>query len=109
MKSKSHFPLEDFSSPVRGAILDAFEGRCPTVQDVARIPDVCWLATPSIGPKTLEKIHRLTEDQPDFPSSPRITDAELLARLDLILSELRCVRDALKAKIVQAPKGRDHA
>jgi hypothetical protein len=95
MQLNDPFPLNSFPSQVKNAILDEFKGRCPTIIEVAHIPDAYWLATPAIGPAILERIR-------SFTHVGRLTDAELLDRLDFVRDELRCIEDALKAKVARA-------
>ena len=102
MQLNDPFPLNSFPSQVKNAILDEFKGRCPTILEVAHIPDAYWLATPAIGPAILERIR-------SFTHVGRLTDAELLDRLDFLLDELRCIDDALKARIAGASRSPPHA
>ena len=107
MLSDAPFPLEQFSAIVRTAILNEFGGRCPTIREVARIPDTYWLSTPGIGSGTLEKIHSLTKGSPGRTRTPSpaelsyaaLTDAELLDHLDALRGELDHIRDALKIRM----------
>jgi hypothetical protein len=101
------FPLQAVPSRVRDAILQEFKGRCPNLREVAEIPDSYWLATPSIGPAFLEKIRSLTDEQPlqtARPSFARLSDAELLDRLEWLQEELRWLHDQLKARLSKAPR-----
>ena len=84
MQQDEFFPLDAIPPRVRRAILHEFQGRRPTVQEVAQISDRHWLATPEIGPSTLEKIHEALQPQPHQGdgASPKMTDAELLDRLE---------------------------
>lgn len=56
------FPLNLFPAQVRTAILNEFDGRCPSLQEVAEISDARWLSTPAIGPVVLKKIRGLGLD-----------------------------------------------
>ena len=47
------FPLNAVPPRVRKTILNEFNGRCPSMREVAEIPDSHWLATPNIGPTVL--------------------------------------------------------
>jgi hypothetical protein len=77
--------------------LREFQGRCPTIQEVSEISDRHWLATPDIGPSTLEKIHDILRPQTyqRDSTSPQMTDDELLARLEFIQEELRRIQHVL--------------
>ena len=101
MQQDEIFPLDAIPPRVRRAILHEFQGRLPTVQEVAQISDRHWLATPDIGPSTLEKIHEVLQPQPyqGDGALPKMTDAELLARLESLQEELRRIRRILEARI----------
>ena len=100
MQQNESFPLDAVPPRVRRALLREFEGRWPTVQEVAQISDRHWLATPDIGPSTLEKIHGVLNRQPSQrDSSPEMTEAELLERLEFIQQELRRIQRTLEAQI----------
>jgi hypothetical protein len=100
MQQDESFPLEAIPPRVRRAILQEFQGRWPTVQEVARISDRHWLATPDIGPSTLEKIHSILRPQQyqNDVSSPEMDDAELLTRLEAVHEELRRIQRVLAAR-----------
>ncbi len=93
------FPLEQFPSRIRAAILDEFDGRRPSQQEVADIPDAHWLATPAIGPAVLKKIRRLGRD--DAPPSRPMADAELLQRLTFLQEELKLIQHAVRRVLPQ--------
>jgi hypothetical protein len=83
MQLDEPFPLEALAPRVRRVILNEFQGHWPTVHEIAQISDRHWLATPGVGPGTLETMRRITHPprQPDDPNSPRLSDAGLLDRL----------------------------
>jgi hypothetical protein len=98
------FPLDAVPSRVRHAILQEFKGRCPSLREVAETPDSYWLSTPAIGPAFLEKIRSITDPQPTVPpSSARLSDAELLARLEWLQKELRWLHEQLQARLSTKP------
>ena len=106
MQQEEVFPLAVIPPRVRRAILREFQGRWPTVQEVAQIPDRHWLATPDIGPSSLETIHsvlRPRSSQSDA-SLCQMSDAELLDRLEFIQKELRLIQRALKTEIRKASR-----
>src|SRR5918998_1273258 len=79
------FPIEKCSGRVRGAILTEFQGRCPTIREVASISDAQWLTVPNIGPTTLEELRSMAQPAPDGGSHPGATgmpDGELVSRLN---------------------------
>jgi hypothetical protein len=101
MQQDEFFPLDAVPPRVRRALLREFQGRWPTVQEVSQISDRHWLATPDIGPSTLEKIHDILRPQPcqREGSSPEMTDAELLNQLEFIHEELKRIQCTLEARI----------
>jgi hypothetical protein len=101
------FPLDAVPSWVRRVILNQFKGRCPSIREVAEIPDRYWLSTPDMGPAHLEKIHRIIGPrlpQTVRPSSIRLSDAELLDRLERLQEDIRWLQNQLKARLHQAPR-----
>ena len=109
MYSDEPFPLNAVPPRVRNTILNEFKGRCPSIREVAMIPDSYWLATPSIGPTFLEQIRSVTDatlQQTASPSRPRLTDAELLDRLERLQDELRWLQDQMEAKLLKTARRR---
>jgi hypothetical protein len=95
------FPLESLPSRVRQAILSEFKGHRPSVREVAEIPDAYWLATPAMGRKFLQMIRDVTHApgrQADVPVRRRLTDLELLDRLESLQDELQFLQEMLQAK-----------
>jgi len=101
MQQAEFFPLDAIPPRVRRAILQEFQGRRPTVQEVAQISDRHWLATPEIGPSTLEKIHEVLHPQTHQGDGAlsKMSDAELLDRLESLQEELRSIRHILETRI----------
>lgn len=102
MQQDELFPLEDIPARVRRAIFREFQGRWPTVQEVAQISDRDWLATPGIGPSSLEKIQSIVQahqPQADPFASSQMTNDQLLDRLELLQEEFRWLERTLKAKL----------
>jgi hypothetical protein len=99
MQQVEFFPLDAVPPRVRSALLGEFEGRWPTVQEVAQISDRHWLATPDIGPSTLEKIHSVLRPKAcqGDSASHQMTDTELLIRLEFIQEELRRIQRTVEA------------
>jgi hypothetical protein len=108
MQQDETFPLAVIPPRVRRAILREFQGRWPTVQEVAQIPDRHWLATPDIGPSSLEIIHSVLHPQPrqSDAAQSQLSDAELLERLESIQEELRRIQRTLEARIGKALRRR---
>ena len=101
MQLDEPFPREAIHPRVRKVILNEFQGRWPTVQEIAQISDRQWLATPGVGPTVLQQIHSVIrpprhQDEPDLS---RLTDAELLDRLEFLQEEFGRIRQILKSKI----------
>jgi len=103
MRLDEPFPLETVPSRVRNAILKEFQGRCPSIREMAEIPDRQWLSIPDIGPRSVEIIHDLAEaaqQQTRRPRNARLTDAELLKRLEWLQKEVRWVQEFLRARLL---------
>jgi hypothetical protein len=104
------FPIEKCSGRVRGAVLAEFQGRCPTIREVASISDAQWLTVPNIGPTTLEEIRRFIAETPveeRLQSLPTMGDGELLSRLQRVQRELNIIAAAIKARVSLASYKRD--
>jgi hypothetical protein len=93
------FPLNLFPSQVRTAILDEFAGRCPSLHEVAEIPDARWLSTPGIGAAVLKKIRALGRD--DASPTCGMTDAELLRQLAALQEELKLIQSTVRMGMVR--------
>jgi hypothetical protein len=96
------FPIDKCSGRVRGAVLAEFQGRCPTIREVASISDAQWLTVPNIGPTTLEEIRRFIAETPveeRLQSMPSMDDGELLSRLQRLQRELNIITSAIKARV----------
>ena len=95
------FPIEKCSGRVRGAILAEFQGRCPTIREVASISDAQWLTVPNIGPTTLEELRSMTHAAPNGESSLNpagMPDGELLSRLNRLQRELNIIVGEIRAR-----------
>jgi hypothetical protein len=98
MRLDEPFPLEAVPLRLRNAILREFQGRCPSIGEVAEIPDRQWLSAPDVGERSVEIIHDITDAaqrQMARPPGTRLTDAELLKRLEWLQTELRWLQDIL--------------
>jgi hypothetical protein len=111
MPQDEFFPLDAVPPLVRRALLREFQGRRPTLHEVSQISDRHWLATPDIGPSTLETIHSILRPQPGQRegSSPEMTDDELLNRLEFIQEELKRIQCILEARIGPSSRKRRQA
>jgi hypothetical protein len=102
------FPLEAVPSRVRDQLLLEFKGRCPSLREVDQIPDKHWLATPGIGPTSLETIRSITHagqaHTVSHSASPSLSDAELLRHLEQLQAELRSLEAELKARMFTGPR-----
>ena len=108
MQVDEPFPLENVPSRVKQAILREFKGRCPSMREVAGIPDAYWLATPAIGRKFLQTIRDAAPAPARQTTVPvrRLTDAELMERLESLQEELQRLYDVLKARARRTPRNR---
>ncbi len=112
MHENELFPLETVPSWVKIAILREFEGRRPTVHEVDRICDRSWLAVPGIGRTALASIRQATGAQQPLGvdgSVTRMSDAELLTRLELLQQELQSLNEVLNAALSPASKKRSRS
>ena len=103
------FPLNAVPPRVRNTILNEFKGRCPSIREVAEIPDSDWLATPNIGPTFLEQIRSVTDAPPEQTASPscsRLTDGELLGRLEWLQDELRWLQEQMETRLLKTARRR---
>jgi hypothetical protein len=91
------FPLDLFLPRVQTVIRNEFNGRCPSQQEVAEIPDAHWLSTPEIGPVLLKRIRNLGQDA--APPVWQLTDAELLRRLIGLQQELELIQATVRMKV----------
>src|SRR5687768_9091993 len=101
MQQDKPFPLDAIPLRVRRAIIREFQGRWPTVQEVAQVSDRHWLANPDIGPAALQRIQEILharQGQRDT-SSPRLSDAELLVRLESVQEQFRRIHRTLEARM----------
>ena len=100
------FPLFAVPGRIRTVILQEFQGRCPTVQEIAQRSDKEWLAVPGVGLSALKIIRSVTVVQPvneEASLSTSMSDDEMLDRLMSIQEELRRIHDVLKAKLEVTP------
>jgi hypothetical protein len=90
--------------------LGEFKGRCPSVREVDQIPDKHWLATPGVGPSVLQTIRSITnaglEQEVHHLTSRRLSDAELLRRLEQLQEDLRWLAAQLQVRIPKDPRNR---
>ena len=104
------FPLEAIPSRVGHVLLREFKGLCPSVREVDEIPDKNWLATPGMGPASLQIIRSITnaarQQEVSQIESHRLSDAELLRRLEGLQEDLRWLEAQLKARMPKGPRRR---
>jgi hypothetical protein len=101
MRLDEPFPLEAVPPRLQNAILNQFQGRCPSIGEVARIPDKQWLSTPELGQRSVEIIHDITDavrQKATRALDARLTDAELFKHLEWLQKELRWLQNTLKVR-----------
>ncbi len=108
MNPNDPFPLERCSSRLRAAILSEFQGRHPTLQDVASIPPAKWLTVPGIGQTSLTALDTIIQDHQGWmkrnasanPDDANLADQleRLQRHLDRLRRELRSVIDSIRRK-----------
>ena len=111
MQLDEPFPLKAIHPRVRSVLLNEFQGRWPTVREIAQISDRQWLATPGVGPTVLEQIRSIAHapQQQDDSNLPQLTDAELLDRLEFLQEEFQRIQRTLKEKISRATRREDYS
>ena len=107
MQLSDPFPVEELPKLVKETILAEFQGRQPTVLEVASVPDAHWLTLPAMGPARLAHLRSLVQgicDQLQPSAQTRRTLDELLAQhhqlvteQDLLKRQLRELSDHLRA------------
>jgi hypothetical protein len=101
MQPDDPFPIERCSGRLRTAVLAEFQGRCPTFQEMFSIPPKKWLTVPGIGEaslRELEVIMGIYRGQTESPATPRMSDAELLARLERLQRDLERLRHDVQTR-----------
>lgn len=104
------FPIEKCSGRVRGAILAEFQGRCPTIREVASISDAQWLTVPNIGPTTLEELRSMTQqplNRHGGTAPTQMPNNELLSRLNRLQRELNILVAEIRARLDTTTPGKD--
>jgi hypothetical protein len=100
MDPREPFPIKCLPPRAREAILSEFKGCCPTVLEVARLPDAYWLKIPNMGPSSIAKLRSLTFEvrrTAGLATLSGLSDIELLARSKLLSNELRRLQEDLTA------------
>jgi len=100
-------PLEAVPIRARRAILDVFDGRWPTVREVARISDKQWLATPGVGPTVLRALRQVAPSEhgaDNHPCASRLSDEKLLARLERLQNELQRLDHQVRSTLAEPPR-----
>jgi hypothetical protein len=91
------FPIDRFGSRIRESILDEFGGRCPTLHEVAGIPDSYLLKLPGLGLATLRKLRSATRGLANgVDAIERWSNARLFSERDRLLRELQHRQDEFK-------------
>ena len=100
MRLDDPFPLDELSPRVRQAILTEFGGRCPSIREVASIPDTLWLKLPGMGPKVVARMRSLTRGarrKARLPSLAGMTDSELQAKYNRLINRKNAIDDQIRA------------
>jgi hypothetical protein len=99
MDPREPFPINRLPPRAREAVLTEFQGCCPTVLEVARLPDAYWLKVPNMGPSAIAKLRSLTfstRQTTGLDSLTGLSDVELLAQSKLLKNDLRRIQEDLK-------------
>jgi len=105
MQQDHSFPLDRCSKRLRTVIINEFQGRCPTVNEVSSIPAKDWLAAPGMGPTLLSELDNLTQTQPSEPRDTltNLSDDELLNLLEALQREMDNLRRDAQRLISSRP------
>jgi hypothetical protein len=109
MRLDNPFPIGDCSPRLRNAILGEFQGRCPTLQEVFSIPAKQWLKVPGVGQTLLTELEAIMQnrlEQTKGQVSAQMTDAELIARLELLLHDLKRLSHEVQTRLDNVSKSR---
>jgi hypothetical protein len=91
------FPIHSFGLRIRESILDEFGGRCPTVQEVAGIPDSLLLKLPGMGPTSLRKLRSATHGlKMGMDAIEQWSNARLLSERNRLLDEIQHHQDEFR-------------
>jgi hypothetical protein len=88
MQLSDPYPVERLPKLVQQAILTEFQGRHPTVLEIAPVLDAQWLTLPGMGPTRLARLRVLAEgmrEQVQPSALTRMTVVQLLARYDRLM------------------------
>jgi hypothetical protein len=102
MRPSDPFPLERCSSRLRAVISSEFQGRHPTLQEVASIPPRQWLTVPGVGQTLLTELEAVVGVHQGWMKSnipAGSTDAELVEQLDRLQHDLERLRHELRSVI----------
>jgi hypothetical protein len=88
------FPIELLEYRVQASIREHFGGRCPSISEMADMPDDDLLKLPGVGPSTIRKIRLRVQGRIRFFSAmTELSDAELLQEHQRQLTRLSELRD----------------
>ena len=99
MQLDDPFPLEELPFRISQTIRAEFEGRHPSIREVASLPDSHWLTLPGIGPSVLAWMRALTRGarrKARLPSLAGMSDAELQAELDRLIDQRTAINNQIK-------------
>ena len=100
MRESDLFPINTLPSRIRDAVLTEFQGRCPTILEVAATPDSHWLTVPNMGRSSLAQLRSVTRGvrrKVGIPTLSGLSDTELLARARHTESQISELGSALKS------------
>jgi len=98
MHLRRRFPIDLLPPRLERVVREEFKGRCPTIVEVARIPDSYWLTLPGMGPAYVSKLRLVTgraRTKVGIPSLADMPDGALLAKQRNLIKR----RDRLMAEI----------
>ena len=109
MRLDNPFPIDGCSPRLRNVILGEFQGRCPTLQEVFSISAKQWLKVPGVGQTLLTELEAIMQnrlEQTKGQASVQMTDAEVIARLELLQRDLKRLCHEVQTRLDNASKSR---
>src|SRR5215204_507186 len=92
MQPADPFPLERCSSRLKAAILEEFNGRSPTYQDILSLSPKEWMTVPGMGPARLRELEGILQNPSAVAQGEPFEtreDSDLIARLKRFQRDLK--------------------
>jgi hypothetical protein len=99
MQPSDLFPIERCSSRLKASILEEFNGRYPTYQDILSLSPKEWMTVPGMGPARLRELNSIVQSPSlvaEVDSYETREDADLMARLERFQDDLKGLQHDLR-------------